>query len=284
MSIKQILLSLPTYPDAPPLQTLESAVQLAQLLEAKITAQIPQLSSDQTTWPAIIGTFPLDFPKLMDEAVVASERNAADLTAALTRLSAEFRNPLDLRRNLTTIYASPESLVDLARLHDLLILPVPEIDSFGRNYMEAAIFDTGRPTLLLPSGEGCNPLRTLDLIVVAWDYSREAARALGDALPLLIRAKRVHILSIFGEKGIHTSCGSADLEKYLTAHRVKFVVADRTLTDGSVSELLASYAAETGADMLVMGAYGHSRFREFVLGGATRGMLSDPPLPVFLSH
>jgi len=83
--IRQILCSLPTYPDAPTSQTLEGAALLAQFLEASLTAQIPQLSSDQATWPTVIGTFPLDFPRMMNETVVASEKNAGELTEALTK-------------------------------------------------------------------------------------------------------------------------------------------------------------------------------------------------------
>lgn len=282
--IRQILVSLPTYPDCPASQTLEGAAFLAQFLGASLTAQVPQLSSDPATWPAVMGAFPLDFPKLMDETVVVSERNAGVLTEALTKLCASLKVPLDIRRSLATLYPPADPLVDLARLHDLLVLPVPEIDSFDRRYTEAAIFDTGRPTLLLPSGEGTRSLNALDKVVVAWDYSREAARVLADALPILTRAKKVYVLSLLGEKGLCTTSKFCDLEKYLSAHKVNHVVEQRTIEEGGVSEAVTAYAQEVKADLLVMGAYGHSRFREFILGGATRGILSGPSLPVFLSH
>ena len=282
MTIKELFLILPTYPDAPPEQTLESAVFLARFLGARITASVPQLNSDPKTWPPSLGAWPVDLVGLMQEAVRQSERNAQHLADMLGKLAAQSNVPLDLRRNLTSLYATPKASIDLARLHDLVIMPVPE--TTDRGYAEAALFGTGRPTLLLPSRPNHKPLRKLDTVVVAWDFSREAARALGDALPILASAKNVHILSIYGEKGIDTSCTSTDLEKYLAAHKVKYVLDERVLKDGSIGDLIASSAAEFGADMIVMGAYGHSRFREFVLGGATAGMLSDPPLPVFLSH
>jgi nucleotide-binding universal stress UspA family protein len=94
----------------------------------------------------------------------------------------------------------------------------------------------------------------------------------------------VHVLSVLGEKGLRTTSTFCDLEKYLAAHKVNHVVEQRTLKDGGVAEAVTAYAQEVKADLLVMGAYGHSRFREFILGGATQGILSDPPLPVFLSH
>ena len=200
MAIKEILIILPTYPDAPPVRTMESACYLAQVLGAKITGLIPQLSEDVSTWPALIGTFPLDFPRLMDEAVHGSERNAQRLTEEITKVASDYRVGLDVRRSLTVLYGTADPLVDLARLHDLAILPIPEINGFDRNYLEPVLFGSGHPTLLLPSGKGHRPLRQLENVVVAWDFGREAARALSDALPILTKAKRVHIFSVLGEK------------------------------------------------------------------------------------
>ena len=282
--IRQMLLSLPSYPDRAPEQVLEGAATLAQLLGASLTAQIPQLSGDQKTWPPVIGAFPLDFPQLMNEAVLQSERNAASLTEDIGKICSALRVPLDIRRSLANLIDSPDHLVDLARLHDLTIVSCSETDMLGGTVTEAVIFGTGRPTLLLPSGKGTKSLQWLDKVVVAWDYSREAARAMADALPILTRAKKVHVVSVLGEKGIRTTCAPGDMEKYLAAHHVKYALDQVPLKDVAISERLMSYAGEVKADMLVMGAYGRSRFREFVLGGATRGVLSNPLLPVFVSH
>ena len=282
--IRQMLLSLPSYPDRAPEQVLEGAATLAQLLGASLTAQIPQLSGDQKTWPPVIGAFPLDFPQLMNEAVLQSERNAASLTEDIGKICSALRVPLDIRRSLANLIDSPDHLVDLARLHDLTIVSCSETDMLDGTVTEAVIFGTGRPTLLLPSGRGTKSLQWLDNVVVAWDYSREAARAMADALPILAIAKKVHVVSVLGEKGIRTTCAPGDMEKYLAAHHVKYALDQVPLKDVAIGERLMSYAGEVKADMLVMGAYGRSRFREFVLGGATRGVLSNPLLPVFVSH
>lgn len=282
--IRQILLSLPTHPDRPPVQTLEGAAFLAQALGATLTAHIPQLCNDPQTWPVVIGTFPLDFPQMMDEAVTQSETHAAALADDIAKVCAQWNVALDMRRNFSTLMASADPLVDLSRLHDLTVLPVPETDSFGRSYLEAAIFGTGRPSLLLPSGKGKRPLQSLRRVVVAWDYSREAARAMADAMPLLAQAEKVHVLSVFGEKGLGTTCVTGDLEKYLAAHKVNYSIDQVTLKEGGIGEGLLSHAKESSADLLVMGAYGHSRLREFILGGATEAILADTPLPVLLSH
>jgi len=282
--IRQILLHLPTYPDRAPLQGLESAAFLTQQLGASLTAQITQLSDDPSTWPPVIGTFPLDFPQMMGEAVAISRANADALAKDVTDTCAIFSVTADMRRGLTTLLGSPDALVDLGRLHDLTVLPFPALDTFGRDIMNAAIFGSGRPTLLLPSSQRARPLRKLNKVMVAWDYSREAARAMADAVPILTQAKEVHILSVFGEKGLRTSCVPADLEKYLATHKIKYELDQTTLKNGTTGECLLSHAAGINADMLVMGAYGHSRWREFVLGGATKTILSEALLPVFVSH
>lgn len=282
--IRQVLLSLPTWPDSPPQGTLEGAAVLAQSLGASLTALLPQLSANPETWPAIIGTFPLDFPHLMKEAVLQSEANAATSMDGITRACATRKVALDLRRCLTTLYASPNPLVDLARLHDLTILPMPQTDALGGPYMQAALFGAGRPTLLLPSGENSRPLQSLDRVVLAWDWSREAARAMADALPILARASKVHVLSVFGEKSLDTTAVTGDLEKYLASHGIEYVLDRTSFTEGDIGRCILSHARDVNADLLVMGAYGHSRLREFVLGGATRTILTEPQLPVLVSH
>jgi nucleotide-binding universal stress UspA family protein len=284
MTIKEILFFLPTYPDAAPESAMNAVGFLARALGARVTGLLPQLSKDQSTWPAIAGAFPLDFPSLMEESVHGSEQNAGRLAETLTRIALEFNVPLDLRRTLTVLYAPAQQLVDLARLHDLTVLPIPETDSFDRNHLQAVIFDSGRPTLLLPSGAGHKQLLTLNTVVVAWDFSREAARAVADALPILKLAKQVHILTVLGEKHIQTTARIGDLQKYLEAHAVRAVFEEAVLKDRKIGDCLASHVSEADADLLVMGAYGHSRFREFALGGATRAMIENAPVPLFLSH
>lgn len=280
--IRRALLSVPTFPDAVPERVLESAVTLSQLVGARLTAELRQLNSDPASWPFVVGAFPLDVPRLMNELVLKSEANAANAAEALPRLCAESGITLDLRRGLATAYASHDALIDQARVHDLVILPVPEVEGFGPSCIEAAVFGGGKPVVLLPSHQ--KPLQGLDRIVVAWDWSREAARALSAALPLFDRARQVHIVTVFGEKHIKTSCVRADLEAFLTAHSVTHSFHELELEGKSIGDALEDYAETVNTDLLVMGAYGHGRVREFVLGGATREILRNPRRPVFLVH
>ncbi len=175
----------------------------------------------------------------------------------------------------------PELLVDYARLRDLTIVPVPE--SYDQWYAETVIFGSGRPTLILPETPRARPFE-LGTVVVAWDFSRVAARAVSDALPLLERARKVRVVTVTNEKSLDTKHSGEELAKNLSRHGID-VVLDKVDADGrSIGKVLETYTLSHQVDVLVMGAYGHSRWREFILGGATKSLLSKPPLPILLSH
>lgn len=175
----------------------------------------------------------------------------------------------------------PDLLVKYARLRDLTILPVPPTrDQWDA---EMIIFGSGRPTLILPEGPARKPF-TLGTIVVAWDFSRAAARAVSDALPMLELAKQVRVITVVNEKAIENNRSGEELAKNLARHRINVVLDEVDAKGRRIGEVLQSYVSAHDADLLVMGAYGHSRLREFVLGGATKSLLAEPPLPVLLSH
>lgn len=285
MAIKRVLLYLPTYPDAPTDQVMESAANFVKRMGGTLTAVIPELSADPATWPRL-GAWIVDVPRMVAEAVRLSADNATRLAESMDRIASLYEVAVDIRKTSAKLFPSPQSLVDLTRSHDLLILPFPESNDFDRDFIQPAIFDTGRPTLLLPHGKGKKPLESLSTIAVAWDYSREGARAIGDAMSILVQAKRVRVFSVFGEKGGLRTTGTAeDFKTYLAAHGVKFELEEIPLKHWmTIGGLIGQHASGVNADILVMGAYGHSRLREFILGGATKSLISDPPLPVFLSH
>lgn len=170
-----------------------------------------------------------------------------------------------------------------ARLRDLTLIPLIAGSDSGAAMAEAVVFGSGRPCLLLPAGDA-RPAG-LDAIAIAGDFSRAAARAVHDALPLLRRAGQVRVLTVTGEKVIRTRHTAADLVAYLDRHDIAATIVDEVASAGRpVGEVLDAYAAETAVDLLVMGAYGHSRVREFVLGGATRAVIRTATVPTLLSH
>jgi nucleotide-binding universal stress UspA family protein len=120
--------------------------------------------------------------------------------------------------------------------------------------------------------------------VVAWDFSQPASRAAADALPILQKAKRVELLTVTNEKPIPGKRTAADLAKNLAYHGVDVAIETVDASGRSIGDVLGAYVDVHQTDLLVMGAYGHSRVREFILGGATKSILSRPPIPILLSH
>jgi nucleotide-binding universal stress UspA family protein len=142
----------------------------------------------------------------------------------------------------------------------------------------------GRPVLVVPFTGHFERIGAR--VLVGWDASREAARAVRDAMPLLARAEAVTVLTIDAEQSPfgHGEIPGGDIALYLARHGVKAEV-ERTVSAGiGIGNTLLSRAADYGADLLVMGAYGHSRVRELLLGGATRTVLTSMTLPVLMSH
>jgi nucleotide-binding universal stress UspA family protein len=136
---------------------------------------------------------------------------------------------------------------------------------------------------VLAEGKALTP--TPKRVVVAWNESSEAMAAIRRALPMLQSASEVNVCIIAPERhGSDTSDPGAELSRMLSRHGVKVEVTILAQTLPRVSEVIARHVADTDADMLVMGAYGHSRFREAILGGATRNMLEHAAVPVFMAH
>jgi nucleotide-binding universal stress UspA family protein len=148
----------------------------------------------------------------------------------------------------------------------------------------ATVMTSGRPVLAVPF---VGDFLTLgERVLVAWNASREAARAVNDALPLLVQAKLVTILAVNPRLGIggHGDVPAADIALHLARHGVKAEAAHTVGGDIPDGQALLSYAADSSADLIVAGAYGHSRAREMVFGGVTRTLLREMTVPVFFSH
>jgi nucleotide-binding universal stress UspA family protein len=119
---------------------------------------------------------------------------------------------------------------------------------------------------------------------VCWDGSRTATRAIADSLPFLARAKAIDVIIVTDGGAKSDEISGADIGRHLARHGLKIDIKRIVAPDVDVPNTILSYAADCSADFLVMGGYGHSRLREFVLGGATRGILTSMTLPVLMSH
>jgi nucleotide-binding universal stress UspA family protein len=180
----------------------------------------------------------------------------------------------------------PAQIVALhARYADLVVAGQPGGEAgMGSHFVESVLLTSGRPVLIVPTAMATDTLGTT--VVVAWNASREATRAVTDALPMLARAGRTHVVTVNAtpDEGGHGEVPGTDIALYLSRHGVKAEVDATYAEDVDIGEWLLSRAADLGADLIVMGAYGHSRLRELVLGGATRTLIDSMTVPVLMSH
>jgi len=173
-----------------------------------------------------------------------------------------------------------------ARYSDLAILGQidPDSNAIADLAPEAVALQSGRPILVVPYVGKFDTVG--ERVLVAWNASREATRAVNDAMPILTTAKSVTVLAANPKKGKagHGDMPGADIALHLARHGVKAEAAATKATDIDIGNLLLSTAADIDADLIVMGAYGHSRMRELLMGGATRSILQTMTVPVLLSH
>ena len=213
--------------------------------------------------------------------------NEADAKAAIDRF-AEATRRAGLSAEPLTITASlagaGEQFGRIARRFDLAVVgqAEPETSTIDDIIAETTLFESGRPMIVVPYIQK-GPLK-LDKVMVCWDGSRQAARAIGDAMPLLTKAGKVEIVIIADEPGKQDEIAGADMGQHLARHGLKVDLERIPRGDVDVADALLSYAADSGADFLVMGGYGHSRLREFVLGGVTRSILRSMTVPVLMAH
>jgi nucleotide-binding universal stress UspA family protein len=177
----------------------------------------------------------------------------------------------------------PDVTATIARLYDCAILPsVEEQRGLGITVLEEVLFSSGRPMIVVPV-DGNIP-SSLDVVLVAWDGSRAATRTVHDAIPILRQATRVEIITITEEKSLHRLPTGQDLVQHLRAHDVNAGHGEVGFNSQPIGEQIMHEALQLDAKLLIMGAYGHSRIKQIVLGGATRSVLSAPVLPVLMSH
>jgi nucleotide-binding universal stress UspA family protein len=171
-----------------------------------------------------------------------------------------------------------EAVLHRARLADITVLGGPGPDGGMQATFDAVLFDSGRPLLMVPAAPAGDIGAT---VAVAWNRSRESVRAVHAALPFLRQAKSIIVMTA-REDGADAE--PSELCRYLAAHGIAARTWAFSPESGKMGEALLSEAAKAHADLLVMGGYGHSRFREMVLGGATRGILAKATVPVFMMH
>lgn len=180
-----------------------------------------------------------------------------------------------------------EQIVLHARYADIVIVGQHDPDGSTPQatvIVEQVLFSSGRPVLVVPYAG--NAETTGSRVLVGWKPSREAARAVGDALPILSLADSATVFSVNPRPGLegYGEEPGADMGLHLARHGIKVTVEHTVAPDVADADIILNQASEMGADLIVIGAYGHSRIREMVLGGVTRSLLKQMTVPVLLSH
>jgi len=185
--------------------------------------------------------------------------------------------------------ASIEDVLEVAPVHaryaDLVVVGQPgpqDTSGVEPDFVERLVLSAGRPVLVIPYAGSFSTVGKR--VLVAWNAGREAARAVTDAIPMLRDAERVHVIAFNPVGAPHGDVPGADIGLYLARHGVKVNVSQQTAADVDVGNQLLSRAADLDIDLIVMGAYGHARLKELILGGVTRTVFESMTVPVLMSH
>lgn len=212
------------------------------------------------------------------KADLASSRSAFDKALKGKHLQTEWRVVDDYPE---------EALTTAARYADLLVVgqSTPDNDvATPTNLPESVALATGRPVLVVPHIGADKPPGKK--VMLCWNASRESARAASDALPFLKAADEVIVLVVDPKASTngHGAEPGADVATWLARHGAKVTVQRDTASDSDIGNVILSRAADLDVDLIVMGAYGHSRMRELVMGGVSRTLLASMTVPVLMSH
>jgi nucleotide-binding universal stress UspA family protein len=279
MPIKDVFLPLVGQPRAATLAAIEKCVAVAADLGARITGLA--LEDDAFVLPKAV--FP-DGPERADAGVLREAGDMQQLLNAFTNaasrvgvraLSRSGRVPADLIAS---------TLAEHARYSDLTLIPVKPHDSRSENIIETFLFESGRPLLLCPEQHAETLRPEFEHVVIAWDQSARAARAVGDALPIIQAAASVRIVTVADDRTDAIAQSGLSLVHHLREHGVYASFETVKGSDSSIGKVLGSFAQSHAIDAIVMGAYHHSRLNETVWGGVTKTVIGQPPCWVMMSR
>lgn len=278
MQTRIAYMPLASYPEAVGDDAIQAAVAFAATLDCALevttfAVDLPRVSSG-------LGDLILDIPGIVQ---AAEERSKAECHRLQGLVRGAAGSRLEVQCNSPTVMLGGvlDTAAAQARYFDLALLPWSGETVAAQDMTQAVVFGSGRPTIAVPPSV---PPAPLDHIAIAWDGSRVAARALGDALPLLAEGGRISVLTVQDEKPLSGSDLAGDLASSLQKRGFSATPVEITLGKRTIAEALQDTALSNGAKLLSMGGFGHSRVRDFILGGATKGILTRLQLPVLLSH
>ena len=280
--MRDILLQIDTYPDATPAAAIDQAVRFAVAVGGVLSALAVEV--DIRAPRNKVADYLIGLSRLAEEEEGKSRRFciAALEDFALRAGAAGVLG--EAIHGVADLYAVGEYVAERSRARDLCIVPVADPLDGQRAIIEAVVFGSGRPVLTFRPGIADLPAGEPGAVVLAWDGTRTAARAMADALPILLKAREVRVLTVTNEKPSARAGMGKDAVRHLVAHGVNAVAEEVDAGGRRIGMVLEAYLAQRRPDLFVMGAYGRSRAREFILGGATEHMLREPATPLLLSH
>jgi nucleotide-binding universal stress UspA family protein len=267
-----------TYPDKTPAAGLLRAFDIAASLGATVTPIVHEVDIPDVR--SLLGYAIVDVPEMIAIAEQRSRAHADELTETAQAAARRFQMEIAVRRWRGPIDRAPSHLACVARSFDHTFV-VPAEGSWEQfDIVEGLLFGSGGPVWVFPAEEATAHLES---VAIAWDGGRAAARAIRDALPVLGQTRHVIIIAATDDKPMD-KLPLSDLQRHLSEHGLTVSTELFSRGDRPIGSALQDVARNVGAGLLVMGAYGHNRLREFVLGGATKQVLAHRKLPVLMSH
>lgn len=279
MAIQDILLPLVGEPSTAAVAAIDKCTAMARNIGARVTAAA---SVEILVRPKVMISADLD--NTAEAARVRSVSDAEALLKAVEVASARLGVPVEQRLYRLAAADITANLARIARLKDLSIVPVKPHDDQSEKIVERLIFESGRPVMMCPEEFASELAVPFDDVVIAWDHSAPAARAVADALPLLQAAANVRIITATDNKAPAELESGAALVSHLAEHGIKAAFETVKIDGSSIGKVFERYVAANRIDLLVMGAYRHSRLNEIVWGGATKTVIGRPPCWVMMSR
>jgi nucleotide-binding universal stress UspA family protein len=280
MAIKDILLPLVGEPSAAAIVAIEKSTAVAGDIGARVTAMA--VEQDILVRPKV--TISTDLDNMAAAEAVRSVSNAHDLLKAFDTAATRFGVRNEQRLERFAAADIPENFAVWARLKDLSLVPVKPHDDQSEKIVERLIFESGRPILMCPEEFAGELAVAFDRVVIAWDHTAPAARAVADALPWLQAAANVRIVTATDNNTLAELESGSALVSHLAEHGIKAAFETVRIDGSAVGKVFEAYVKANAIDLLVMGAYRHSRLNEIVWGGATKTIIGRPPCWVMMSH
>ncbi|MBR0712991.1 universal stress protein [Bradyrhizobium liaoningense] len=280
MPIKNVLLPLLGEPSEQASAAIEKCVAAAADWGAKITA----LAVAEDIWvrPKVVISSDVE-----NAEEAHARRSVTDVNALLATFK-EATSRVTVRAETRLHKFAPEliapSVAEFARFGDLTLLPVKSHDSRSEKIIEALLFESGRPLLLCPEDRAAELRPELENVIIAWDHSARAARAVGDAMPILQAANSVRVVTVTDETTEAIMQSGASLVDHLREHGVYAAFETTPVKGSSIGKVLGIWARAHAIDAIIMGAYHHSRLNEIVWGGVTKTVMGAPPCWVMMSY